>query len=122
MQLWQLTTAVVAGSEPPRQWLLLPIPGREVFGLGVIARAMVVAITRGWLRWRGRKRVRRAAASAAHQVPQHASAPVSVAIRPAAKSAVPVAVVARPTPAAAEPDVLAAVRELLTSLESLKVT
>jgi len=122
MQLWQLTTAVVAGSEPPRQWALLEVPGREIFGLGVLAGVMVVAVARGWLWWRGPKRVRRVDASAAHQVPQPASAPVSVAIEPAARPVVPVAVVARPTIAPAEPDVAAPVRELLSSLESLKVT
>jgi DNA-binding SARP family transcriptional activator len=122
MQLWQLTTAVVAGSAPPRQWLLLPIPSREIFGLGVIAGAMVVAVTRGWLRWRGPRRAERAAASASQQVPQPASAPVSAAIRPIAAPAVPAPTVPGPTQAAAEPDLVAAVRELLTNLESLKVT
>lgn len=127
MQLWQLTTAVVAGSEPTRQWLLLPIPGREIFGLGLIAGAMVVAVARGWLWWRGPKRAKRAGAIAAHHVPQPASAPVSMVARPLAKSAVPVTVVARPSvdeaaSTAAEFDVASAVRELLTSLESLKVT
>lgn len=68
MQLWQFTTAVVAGSEPSRSWLLLPIPSREIFGLGVVAGAMVVAAARGWLWWRGPKRARRAAVSAAQQV------------------------------------------------------
>ncbi|HYK32311.1 MAG TPA: bacterial transcriptional activator domain-containing protein [Streptosporangiaceae bacterium] len=125
MQLWHITTAVVAGSEPPRQWLLLPIPGREVFGLGVIAGAMVVAVTRGWLWWRGPKRSKRAA-SAAHQVAQPASAPVSVAVRPLAEPTAPVAVAARPSlddasSAMTEPDVVAAVRGLVTRLESLKV-
>ncbi|HWF82589.1 MAG TPA: bacterial transcriptional activator domain-containing protein [Streptosporangiaceae bacterium] len=135
MQLWQFTTAVVAGSEPPRSWLLLPIPSREIFGLGVVAGAMVVAAARGWLWWRGPKRARRATVSAAQQVPQPASAPVSIAASPLplAKPAVPVpvpvpvAVVARPSVAeagstAAEPDVAAAVRELLARLETLKVT
>jgi DNA-binding SARP family transcriptional activator len=125
MQLWQLTTAVVAGSEPPRQWLLLPIPSREVFGLGVIAGAIVVAAARGWLWWRGPKRAKRAA-SAAHQVAQPASAPVSVAIGPLAKPTAPVAVAAKPdlddaSNATTEPDVVAAVHGLLTRLESLKV-
>ena len=131
MQLWQLTTAVVAGSEPTRQWLLLPIPGREIFGLGVIAGSMVVAVARGWLWWRGPKRAKRAAAVGAHHVPQPASAPVSVAVRPLAKPAasvtVPVTVAAGPSvdqaaSAATEPDVASAVHELLTGLESLKVT
>jgi DNA-binding SARP family transcriptional activator len=126
MQLWQLTTAVVAGSEPPGQWLLLQIPSREIFALGVIAGAMVVAAARGWLWWRGPKRAKRAAAHAAHRIPQPASAPVSVTIGPTAKPAPPVAVVARPVldeaaSAADEPDVASAVHELLTSLESLKV-
>ena len=147
MQLWQLTTAVVAGSAPPRQWPLLPIPSPEIFGLGVIAGVMVVAVARGWLWWRGPKRIRRAAASTVPQIPQPASAPVSVATRPLAKPVAPIAVVARPSvpdpastdpartdpartdPASTdpartetEPDVSSAVHELLTGLESLKVT
>ena len=106
MQLWQLTTAVVAGSEPPRQWPLLGVPSREIFGLGVLAGVMVVALARGWLRWRAPRRVRRADASAARQVPESASAPVSVAIEPAVRPAVPVAVVARPAIGPAEPDLV----------------
>lgn len=128
MQSWHLIAAVVAGSTPPGQRLLLQIPGREIFGLGVIVGVMVVAVARGWLWWRGPKRAKRAALMAAHQVPQPASAPVSLASMPVAKPSVPVTV---PTvspirheaaSAATEPDVAPAVRELLTSLESLKVT
>lgn len=136
MQLWQLTTAVVAGSVPPRQWLLLPIPSREVFGLGVIAGAMVVAAARGWLRWRGPKRARRSGGagpadlSAPHQVPQPASAPVAATVSPLVTPAAPVSDVAVPSlpspcaeaSATAEPDVASAVHDLLAKLESLKVT
>ncbi len=143
MQLWQLTTAVVAGSEPPRQWLLLPIPGKDIFGVGMIVGAMAVALARGWLWWRSPRRSQRSSARGARQVPQPASAPVSVAVRPSATPVIDrvasLAVTARqagpappPAPAttvavepaatSAEPDVLGAVCELLSSLERLKVT
>jgi DNA-binding SARP family transcriptional activator len=129
MQLWQLTTAVVAGSEPPRQWLLLPISSRAIFGLGVIAGAMVVAAARGWLWWRGPRRASRTPASSAPGVRQPVSAPVSLATRPPVRPAAPTVVVDRPAAQdqasaapASESDVVAAVRELLGRLENLKVT
>jgi DNA-binding SARP family transcriptional activator len=151
MQLWQLTTAVVAGSEPPRQWLLLPVPGKDIFVLGMAAGAMAVALARGWLWLRSPRRSQRIGTSGARQVPQPVSAPVSLAVRlpatpvidqlaslavaaqpdsappvaapePAAAIAEPASVAAEPVRPPAEPDVLAAVHELLASLERLKVT
>jgi DNA-binding SARP family transcriptional activator len=133
MQLSQLTTAVMAGSERPGQWLLLPIPKPEIFGIGMAAGVVAVALARGWLRWRGPKRAAQADTGLAHRVSQPASAPVSVAARPAVTPASPAVTTepavrateppsAVPPAATEEPDVAVAVRELLTSLENLKVT
>jgi DNA-binding SARP family transcriptional activator len=91
MQLSQLTIAVMAGSNLPRQWPLLSVHRPMIFGLGMIAGAMAVAVTRGWLRWRRPRRagqpVRAGVADPANraarvvrQVAQPVSAPVSTVL------------------------------------------
>lgn len=93
MQLSQLTIAVLARSNLPTQWPLLPPHRPMIFGLGMIAGAVAVAVTRGWLRWRrpgglghsvraGREDPASPSERAVVQVAHPASAPVSVALAP----------------------------------------
>ncbi len=99
MQLSQFTTAVLAGSGPPRQWTLLSLHRPAIFGFGMIVGATAVAIARGWLRWRRPRHARQAILAsstgrvswtgrAVSEVPQPVSAPVAAAVAPAARSAV----------------------------------
>ena len=112
-----------------------------IFGLGVFAGAIVVVLTKAWLRLRGvpagrppRSAQRGGRPQPAAQLPQPVSAPVAVAPPrevassrpepiPAPREAVltPRATVAEPKPQA-QAGTVAAVRRLLADLEYLKVT
>jgi len=80
MQLSQLTLAVLAGSDPSRQWRLLSLHRPVIVVLGMLAGAMAVAITRGLMRWR---RPSPPADAGIKNLSQPPSAPVSIAPGPA---------------------------------------
>jgi DNA-binding SARP family transcriptional activator len=100
-----------------------------IFGLGVLAGAIVVVLTRSWLRWRGvpgggppRQKPKSRQPSA--QLPRPVSAPVAVAPSPEVAPARRVAVPAPPeiVTEATQAGAVQAVRRLLADLEGLKVT
>jgi len=134
MQLCAPANAALPLSQPWHALVLVRPPHLAswsvIFGLGVLAGAIVVVLTRSWLRWRAVPGGRQPSA----QLPQPVSAPVAVAPAPEVAPARPEVVPAPLEAVSAPPEIVAeatssaqagavlAVRRLLADLEDLKVT